>query len=124
MASLRYVQKLFSLETLDTRFTISSKAPTSNEQLLSEPSRTVPNDTGYNLRSRRNGSTNKDAELSASKWRSPEFIAYAAVFLVAVPLMFKSVYDVSNRTYAFLIGTIEAMVILNARLTAVNSISS
>lgn len=32
-----------------------------------------------------------------SKWATPEFFLYYVVFVVAVPLMFKSVYDVSIR---------------------------
>jgi len=102
MAGLQYVQRLFSLDTLDTRFTASSKA-SSSDQLLSDPARAAPNEVGYNTRSREDG----DSGLSASRWSTPEFTVYGVVILIAIPLMFKSAYDVSNRTYALIL--IESM---------------
>ena len=97
MAGLQYVQRLFSLDTLDTRFTTSSKVFPSNDQLLRDTTGAVPSDGGYDLRSRRAGRANEEPNAPAPKWRTPEFMVYAVVFLVAVPLMFKTVYDVSNR---------------------------
>ena len=96
MAGFQYVQRLFSLETLDTRFTTSSKVQPS-EQLLNDSARAIPKSGSYNLRSRRDASTNADTSLPASRWTSPEFVFYAVVFLIAIPLMIKSVYEVSDR---------------------------
>lgn len=96
MAGFQYVQRLFSLGTLDTRFTTSSKVQL-KEQLLNDSVRGVPSSGSYNLRSRRDASTDADTTLPASRWTTPEFMIYAVVFLIVVPLMIKSVFDVSKR---------------------------
>lgn len=103
MAGLQYVQRLFSLNTLDTRFTTSSRA-NPREQLLNDSARVVPDGGAHNLRSHRDASTNADTNLPASRWTTPEFMIYAVIFLIAIPLMIKSVYEVSNRKCSFLLS--------------------
>lgn len=98
MAGFQYVQRLFSLGTLDTRFTTSSKVQPSEQFLKNSASRT-PDSGIYNLRTRRDASNNADISLPASKWTTPEFMVYAVIFVIAIPLMIKSVYQVSNRKW-------------------------
>lgn len=97
MRVLQHVQRLFSLDTLDTRFTTSSKALLPNEHLLRKIPRADSHDGSYNLHPRQIGRTIEEAGPSASKWSSPEFMVYAVVFMIAIPLMFKTAYDVSAR---------------------------
>lgn len=80
MSALHYVGRLYSVETLDTRFTTSSKTPSSN----AKPHRI---EKGV-------------SEASKSRWTTLEFYVYYLVILVAIPLMFKAAYDVSNRKLA------------------------
>lgn len=77
--------KLYSLDTLDSRFT-------SPKNLLSrvDPARPSSDDGRQKKNEPTPGSTQ-------SRWRSPEFIFYGVIFLFAVPLMFKTVFDVSQR---------------------------
>lgn len=79
MTILNYVGRLYSLDTLDTRFTKSAKSPS-----LSNNVRSISADAGVNAPTK-------------SLWRTPEFYFYYICFIVAVPLMFKAAYDVSNR---------------------------
>lgn len=75
MTVLHYIGRLYSLDTLDTRFTTSSKTP------------------GH-------GSVNKTekgtSEASKPRWTTLEFYIYYFVILVAIPLMFQAAYEVSN----------------------------
>ena len=120
MAGLQYVQRLFSLDTLDTRFTTLSKVFQSNDQLLRDTTRAVPRDGGHDLRSRRAGHPYEEPNVPASKWRTPEFMVYAGVFLVAVPLMFKTVYDVSNRK----LPSVQRLLLCSTMLITLDSLSS
>ena len=103
MSFLQHAGRLFSVETLDTRFTTSSKTPPSRI----DPTRPSPVGTSVkNSGQGRNGA--RDIALGASppRWKSPEFIYHGLVFLVVVPLMFKTVYEVSKRKHALrLCGT-------------------
>ncbi len=95
MTILHYVGRLYSLDTLDTRFTQSAKTSPSNTRSISA-----------------------DASPSKPLWRTVEFYFYYLCFVVAVPLMFKAAYDVSTRKFAHPgISRIES-------LTGVNSFPS
>ena len=96
MNLLQYVARLYSLDTLDTRFTTSSKTPPSHI----DPARLSPDEASHKKSKSGAGDLAKGA--SPSRWRSPEFIYHGLVFIVAVPLMFKTVYDVSKRKHAFI----------------------
>lgn len=103
MTILEHVKRLFSLDTLDTRFSSrsGSHAPnTNNKPLLSDPSQSSPNHASHELRSYESKAIEHNDGSSPSRWKSPEFMFYAIIFLIAVPLMFRSVYDVSNRKHA------------------------
>ena len=73
--------QLFSLDVLDKRLTTPSKAPVKAEI---DPAKPVPR-------------SQLPDGASPSLWNTPEFYFYYLVFIVAVPLMFKSVIDVSRR---------------------------
>ena len=96
MNLLHYAARLYSLDTLDTRFTTSSKTPPSHI----DPARPSPDEASY--KKGRSGAGELAKGASPSRWRSPEFIYHGLVFLVAVPLMFKTVYDVSKRKHAYI----------------------
>ena len=96
MNLLHYARKIYSLNTLDTRLTTSSKTPPPP----SDPARPSPHEAPYNKG--RSGADDLAKGASPPRWRSPEFIYHGLVFLVAVPLMFKTAYDVSKRKHAYL----------------------
>src|SRR5947209_1684882 len=68
MTLISNLRRLYSLDTLDTRFTKSKS------------------------------SSPIQAEAQPSKWRTPEFYLYYVIFIVVVPQMFKVSYDVSKST--------------------------
>lgn len=81
---LNLLKAMYSLDTLDTRFTTSSTAPPrskEDQQKISnadrEPASPLP-------------------DAQPSQWRNPEFLAYVFVVACAVPLMTKTIYDVSQ----------------------------
>ncbi|KAA8644226.1 hypothetical protein EYZ11_004524 [Aspergillus tanneri] len=87
LTSFSRLRQLYSLDTLDTRLTVSATTP------LKAAADTRP-------------ATAKDPRAQAiangaspSKWRTPEFYVYYLVFLVAVPLMFKAVVEVSQESH-------------------------
>lgn len=84
------LQRLYSLDTLDTRLTTSSTTPI----------KTAVSDSS------RDPTTAKDAraqEIASraqpSKWNTPEFYFYYFVFITVVPMMFKTVMDVSQPSH-------------------------
>ena len=102
MSLLQYAGRLFSVDTLDARFMTSSKTPPSRI----DPARPSPDKVPYNVsRKGRAGGEDIAKGVSPPRWRSPEFLYHGLVFLVAVPLMFKTVYDVSKRKQCPGLGT-------------------
>ena len=96
MSLLQYAGRLFSVDTLDTRFTTSSKTPPSRI----DSARPSPAEAGFKSSGQgRNGGEDIASGASPPRWKSPEFIYHGLVFLVAVPLMFKTVYQVSKRKH-------------------------
>ncbi|KAI4167631.1 MAG: hypothetical protein LQ343_007049, partial [Gyalolechia ehrenbergii] len=100
MSFLLYARRLFSLDTLDTRFTASSwTSPTVNGS--EKPSRIDPAnsvsglDVQDGLSKRRPVESTEKANTQPSKWATPEYFLYYVVIGLAIPWMFKSVCDVS-----------------------------
>ena len=93
MTLLQYVADLYSLDTLDTRFTTSSKTPPS--QIASERS------SAKETRIDHDGFRGQFNGAPPPKWRTPEFLYHGLIFLVMVPWMFYTVYDVSQRMSLF-----------------------
>ena len=89
MSLLSWAERLYSLDTLDTRFTTSTKLPPSRP----DPVTSSPEES----REDRNGQKTLPQGAKPPKWRTPEFMIYGFVFLTVVPLMFWTVYDVSRR---------------------------
>lgn len=85
MTLLSYFRELYSLDTLDTRLTTSSKTPA--KVANDESAKTVTKDV--RLASQRAEGT------SPPRWYTPEFYFYALVFIFCVPQMYKAVVDVS-----------------------------
>lgn len=83
MALLQYVGRLYSLDTLDTRFTTSSKTPPSNAKSMIGHGSAKNTEEGI-------------SKASKSRWTTLEFYVYYLVILVAIPSMFKAAYDVSK----------------------------
>ncbi|KAK5400786.1 glycerol transporter [Exophiala xenobiotica] len=84
MTLASFFRELYSLETLDTRFTNSPSTPlkavNENTSKPGERDRQVT-----------------PADLSPSRWKTPEFYFYAFVFLFCVPQMYWAVVEVSQR---------------------------
>lgn len=84
---LSWFRRIYSLDTLDTRFTTSPTTPlkaTADTQSASS----------------KDARANAIASSAApAKWRTPEFFVYYLVFLMLVPLMFKTVINVSRGMY-------------------------
>lgn len=89
MNILHYAGRLYSLDTLDTRFTTSPK------RSASQIDTAIP--SLKEGRKSRNGPDTAARCGSPSRWSTPEFMIYGLVILVAIPWMFKTVYDVSQR---------------------------
>ena len=95
MNLLQYAGRLYSLDTLDSRFTTSSRTPPSRI----DPARPSP-DEAPNKKDR-SGADELAKGASPPRWRSPEFIYHGLVVFVALPLMLKTAYNVSKRKDAF-----------------------
>ncbi|KAI4159999.1 MAG: hypothetical protein LQ342_006127 [Letrouitia transgressa] len=97
MTFFNYVQQLYSLDTLDTRLTASAKTlpPASKRYQLDDAQSLQSTETYKTANGKEAHAEKRLGEPSPSRWGSFEFGFYYLVFLLAVPLMFKSVYDVS-----------------------------
>ncbi|KAL8840757.1 MAG: hypothetical protein Q9170_001195 [Blastenia crenularia] len=100
MSFLVHVQRLFSLDTLDTRFTANAWAPPTAGN-LGKPPRIDPAKPIPGLDTQHGGSEDQPAESKVragtqpSKWMTLEYFFYYVVVGIAVPSMIKSVYNVS-----------------------------
>lgn len=81
------LRRLYSLDTLDTRLTTSSTAPI--KPAVSDSTRDPA--AGKDARAQEIAS-----RAQPSKWNRPEFYFYYFVFITVVPMMFKTVMDVSQ----------------------------
>ena len=90
MGVLSFFRQLYSLDTLDTRFTTSATTPLN---FASEDSSKKTDSTEGKSKSE------LPAGASPSRWNTPEFYLYALVFILVVPQMYKAVWDVSQPTH-------------------------
>lgn len=96
MNNLHHIRRLYSLDTLDTRFT-ASKFSSSKD---SGPGRQTARSPGVApVGDIATGGGTRKSEIAASLWATTEFYIYYVVFLVAIPLMFKVANQVSNRKF-------------------------
>lgn len=86
MTLSKFFRDLYSLDTLDTRLTTSSKTPSKDANNISTKT------AGKGV------SKTQDLPPGASptKWGTLEFYLYTVVFLFCVPMMYKAVWDVSQ----------------------------
>ena len=77
---LPWIQQLYSLDTLDTRFTATATTAKSGSE-----------------KDARGAAIAKSA--SPSKWHTPEFFLYYFIHLTVVPMMFKVAMDVSRSAH-------------------------
>ena len=88
MNPISFLRQLYSLDTLDTRFTTSSKTPL--KAAVSDSNRgTSPHGE--------KSDPSLPAGVSPPRWKTLEFYFYAMVFVLVVPQMLKAVIDVSQR---------------------------
>ncbi|KAI9376601.1 MBOAT, membrane-bound O-acyltransferase family-domain-containing protein [Aspergillus egyptiacus] len=85
---LSWLRRLYSLDTLDTRFTVPANTPV---KVIAEDTR-----SGSAKAARSNAVADS---ASPAKWGTLEFYVYYIIFLMAVPLMFKTVVDVSQESH-------------------------
>ncbi|KIV80206.1 hypothetical protein PV11_07725 [Exophiala sideris] len=83
MTVLSFFREVYSLDTLDTRFTTASSTPL--KVATENSSRTVERDGKAT-----------PADTSPPRWRTPEFYVYLLVFLFCVPQMYWVVVQVSQ----------------------------
>lgn len=88
MAILQYLRRLYSLDTLDTRLTVPSSTSlkaaavvNTNKQAHDDGAQSIANAT------------------PPPRWKTPEFFFYYFIFITVVPLMFKTVIDVSQESH-------------------------
>ncbi|KAF2466807.1 MBOAT-domain-containing protein [Lindgomyces ingoldianus] len=93
--AFRSLRKLYSLDTLDTRFTIPATATPKEalEEANVDPAKPGPVQSG-----RSKGDSSAES-VQPSRWNTPEFYFYYFVFLTAIPSMCKSVHDVSRESH-------------------------
>lgn len=75
-----WLRRVYSLDTLDTRFTSTAITPNADTRRPAKDARANAIAQG----------------ASPSLWRTPEFFIYYVFFIVLVPLMFKTVVDASK----------------------------
>ncbi|KAJ5168736.1 Glycerol uptake protein 1 [Penicillium canariense] len=86
-AFLSWLRRIYSLDTLDTRFTSSASTPANAAADTRPPSA-------------KDARANAIAQSApAPLWRTPEFFIYYLFFITLVPLMFKTVVDASKDTH-------------------------
>jgi hypothetical protein len=95
MTPISFLRQLYSLDTLDTRFTTLARTP------MKAANADPPQD--IKLQDEKPPVTLPPG-ASPSRWRTPEFYFYALVHLVVVTQMFKAVVDVSQCTYRLVLG--------------------
>ena len=90
--ALRYIRKLYSLDTLDTRFVVPTNAPPKEALELAEldPAQPLP------VRDGQVKSRDAIEGVQPSKWDTFEFKAYLTLISITVFFMFKAVWDVSK----------------------------
>jgi protein-cysteine N-palmitoyltransferase HHAT len=87
MSALSFLGKIYDLDTLDTRFTVSSNTPYK-----------------AHLEARNDAAASKEraakwnSRTPKSRWNTTEFYLYYLVFVLSVPYMFWVAYDASRST--------------------------
>jgi hypothetical protein len=97
MSLFSFIRSVYSLDTLDTRFTSDAAVPyvAISSNPIDPVQQVKKNDPppGVPVIREKTG----DPVAQASRWRTPEFFLYYVAFIITVPYMFWVVYDVSRR---------------------------
>lgn len=96
MGPFSYIWSIYTLDTIDTRFTGDSKTPYAARI---DPVKLDSKEDGppQGVPVKRN--SREEPIPQPSLWRTTEFYFYYLVFIVTVPYMFWIAYDVSRREY-------------------------
>jgi hypothetical protein len=99
MSWLQALKRVYSLDTLDTRLTIPATTPPKDaiKELQIDPTKPTPSEVGASG-SRSNGASSgtPSNDIRPSLWGTPEFYLYYLVFIIVIPTMFTTSYDVSK----------------------------
>ncbi|KAI0452845.1 MBOAT, membrane-bound O-acyltransferase family-domain-containing protein [Xylaria acuta] len=90
MGAFSFLGNVYGLDTLDTRFTVSSATP---YKTVVE----ARNDTA--AASKERAAKWNSRPQSESRWNTPEFYLYYVVFAFAIPAMFRIAYNASKTTH-------------------------
>lgn len=93
---LQHIRRLYSLDTLDARFTASKSSSLKNLGAGRHTTRSSGVAPAGDIAA---GEATRSSGISASLWATTEFYVYYVVFIVAIPLMFKVANEVSNRKF-------------------------
>ena len=105
MGLLQFWRKLYSLETLDTRFVIPSNTPPRVSAADFEPNPVRLGTSGQqNAAASPSGSPRSQPapDVRPPLWDTAEFYVYYFLFVTVVPLMFYVPYTVSKRMFSLL----------------------
>lgn len=92
---LSYAERLYSLDTLDTRFTVSAIAPLGKTSSDHGVTVDKPAPSAAGVPAKRQGEE-LPVGSQPSKWATPEYILYYVVIAIAVPSMFGIAINVSQ----------------------------
>ncbi|KAI9857851.1 MAG: glycerol transporter [Vezdaea acicularis] len=93
MTTFELIRRMYSLDTLDTRFTTTTRTPLKRgSEARVDPAQDKTNKAGAEARQ---GTT----EPSPSRWKTPEFFLYYVVIIVVLPLMFNAAFEVSRASH-------------------------
>ena len=99
MTILNYAPKLYSLDTLDTRFTTSSRSPFSATPSQIDPVKpSSKEERSGNVSGGVLDTDNQNIGLPPSRWRTVEYYVYYVIITVSLIKMFKVAFDISKRT--------------------------
>lgn len=90
------IKRLYALDTLDTRFTTSSRTSSRDTQSRIDPAQPSGRTVLSKDEKQSKRVVERTSEVSPSRWRTPEFFVYYFAFITVVPMMFKVTYDVSK----------------------------
>ncbi|GAB7361388.1 hypothetical protein MBLNU230_g1441t1 [Neophaeotheca triangularis] len=98
MSWLDYLQRMFSLDTLDTRLTTSTRSSPKDQDQDQNASLADSKLPAQQVLGKA-GQAQPIPGTQPSKWNTPEFYFYYFCFITIPPLMFKAVYDVSQPSH-------------------------
>lgn len=89
MGAFSYLGNIYNLDTLDTRFVVSSNTPYKAVVEARDDTATASKERAARWNSR---------PQSESRWKTPEFYLYYVLFGAALPSMFWVAYEASKST--------------------------